>query len=138
MHASATAPRRKTTRAYRERVAAWEHVRVVVPEPRKPDGSRYVSRRAMAVRLRALYGLDTPTHPDDEYQGHLFYNNDLRSICGEIEEEDGEVLVLRLRTTHWLGRWGRKPGEPFQYDATYDAPWKRLLEDAESVERAEA
>lgn len=125
------------SRARRERVAAWEHVRLTVPEPSKPNGESYVSRRAMAARFEALYGLSIDVEPESEYEGHLFYNQDLRSICGEVEEETGSELVLRVRTTYWLGKWGRKPGEPFAYDEAYDAYWARLLADAKRIERVE-
>lgn len=125
------------SRADREAVAAWEHVRIVVPEPRRADGKPYVSRRAMATKFEELYGLTIETDPESEYEGHLFYNPDLRSICGEVEEETGTELVLRVRTTFWLGKWGRKAGEPFAYDEVYDDYWARLLAHATSVERIE-
>jgi len=69
---------------------------------------------------------------DSDYEHHLFYNHDLRSIMGYTEDYD-DPMVLEVNPryyaggTNYKGEWEYDPG----FGETY---WKNLLDDAVEVD----
>jgi len=80
---------------------------------------------------RRSYSLWLDTEEDSDYEGCVFYNSDLRSLCGNMDGDD----VLCLSPRYYACKWG----EPREFDPAdfYGRAFSRLIRDAISVEVVE-
>lgn len=61
------------------------------------------------------YNLIVDTNPESDYEDEIFYNDDLRSHCGYMEDES----TLEI--------------EPIYYASFYPENFRKLIEDAKSI-----
>ena len=121
----------KNTRALREKLAFAREVVVTIPRPKGPRGGE--SDESMNRGMWKRYHFYADTDPKSEYEGHLFYNQDLRSIMGEVEDFCGDTLVLHITPRYYARMWGEEGKYNEDYGETY---WKNLLDDAISAKIA--
>jgi len=50
--------------------------------------------KQLSKHLRKKFGIDVGT--DEDYEGYLFYNPDLRSMMGFVEEFGGGSVILNI------------------------------------------
>lgn len=123
----------KNDRALREKLARAGDLRVVIPYPKGPRGG--TSQKAMLRGMARRYHIDIDFDRESDYYEDLFYNADLRSIMGHVEEWlDNLVLIVNGQWyaggSDYAGKWSYDEG----FGETY---WKNLLDDAISVEICE-
>ena len=80
------------------------------------------------------YHFRVDTDPKSDYEGHIFYNQDLRSIMGVTEDWSADTLELVIWPRYYAGAWGSKRLYDEEWGETY---WKNLLDDAISAKVGE-
>jgi hypothetical protein len=118
----------KNTRALREKLAFAREVKVVIPRPKGPRGGEGDEAMNRGMFRRYHFYADTDRH--SEMEGALFYNQDMRSWMGEVEDFCGDTLVLFVHPRYYARQWGKEGAYDEKWGETY---WKNLLDDAISA-----
>jgi hypothetical protein len=118
----------KNNRALREKLAFAREVRIVIPRPKGPRGGE--SDKAMNRGMWLRYHFDIDIDRRSDYEGHLFYNADLRSIMGAVEDWFGDTISMIIQPRYYACKWGDKREYDEEWGETY---WKNLLDDAISA-----
>jgi len=119
----------KNTRKLREKLAFAREVRIVIPRPKGPRGGETDEAMNRTMLRRYHFEIDIDRHSD--YEGHIFYNADLRSIMGEVEDWWGGHIVMVVSPRYYARQWGPEGAYDEEWGETY---WKNLLDDAISAE----
>ena len=101
---------------------------VELPHPKGPRGG--TSWKSVRKAIWNKYHIDIDDHSTSDNYGDLFYNQDLRSIMGHVDDW-GDPLYLIVSGRYFAGTDSR--GE-WQYDEGFgETYWKNLLDDAITV-----
>lgn len=118
----------KNTRKLREKLAFANEVRIVIPRPNGPRGGETDEAMNRGMWRRYHFTIDIDRNSD--YEGHIFYNQDLRSIMGTVEEWCGDHILLIVQPRYYAREWGREGAYDEKWGENY---WKNLLDDALSA-----